>query len=54
MDPSRLYEQPFTDYNPTGLDGLFSDPEAEDILRILATVNGNGGWAGPAGTRSYG
>lgn len=45
MDPSRLYEQPFTDYNPAGLDGLFPDPEAEDILRILTTVNTNGGWS---------
>jgi type I restriction enzyme R subunit len=24
LEPARLYEQPFTDLSPTGIDGLFS------------------------------
>jgi len=39
VPPSRLYEPPFTDANPSGLDGLFPDAQAERILRIVQTIN---------------
>ena len=35
MDPGLLYEPPFTDYSPKGLDGVFSDAEANEIVSIL-------------------
>jgi type I restriction enzyme R subunit len=43
MDPGRLYEPPFTDLHAEGLDGLFDDDAADDIVRILREVNTNGG-----------
>jgi len=44
MDGSLLYEQPFTNFNPLGLDGLFLETEAADIVQILAMINKNAGW----------
>lgn len=38
MEPGLLYEPPFTDYSNTGLDGLFEDKEATEIVSILATI----------------
>ncbi|MGH8008369.1 MAG: type I restriction-modification enzyme R subunit C-terminal domain-containing protein, partial [Candidatus Binatia bacterium] len=38
MDPSLLYESPFTDYSPKGLDGVFSDSDAEGIVSILHSI----------------
>ena len=43
MDPGRLYEPPFADLHPQGLDGLFGDDDADNIVRILREVNHNGG-----------
>jgi type I restriction enzyme R subunit len=47
MDPGRLYEQPFTDYSPSGIDGLFPDPDAQEIVNVLALINRNAGWEAP-------
>jgi type I restriction enzyme R subunit len=49
MDPGRLYEQPFTEYSPLGLDGLFPELAAADIVSILVTINRNAGWAAVGG-----
>jgi hypothetical protein len=38
-----LYESPYTDLSPTGLDGLFGDAQAAKILQILSTVSANAG-----------
>jgi type I restriction enzyme, R subunit len=43
MDPGALYEQPFTEHSPSGLDGLFPEPAAADIVHILAAINANAG-----------
>jgi type I restriction enzyme R subunit len=51
MDPGRLYEQPFTNDSPLGLDGLFPESAAVDIVNILAMINRNAGWTG-VGDRS--
>jgi type I restriction enzyme, R subunit len=41
MEPGRLYESPFTDYNPAGLDGLFNDADADGIVSILQSIQQN-------------
>lgn len=38
MDPSLLYEAPFTDYSSKGLDGVFQDSEAQGIVSILNSI----------------
>jgi type I restriction enzyme R subunit len=38
MDAARLYESPYTDFNPQGVDGLFSSREVEELLLILDEV----------------
>jgi type I restriction enzyme R subunit len=45
MDPGQLYESPYTDASPAGLDGLFDDAEAERIVFILEEVRKNAGAA---------
>lgn len=46
MDAGLLYEQPFTNYSPLGLDGIFPEPAAADIAQIIMTINQNAGWSG--------
>ena len=46
MDQGLLYAQPFTDFSMRGLDGLFPETEAADIMQILAMINKNANWAG--------
>lgn len=41
MDPGLLYEPPFTDYSPAGLDGVFNDAEADGIVSILNSIRQN-------------
>lgn len=31
MEPSLLYEAPFTDYSTRGLDGIFADSDASEL-----------------------
>jgi type I restriction enzyme R subunit len=38
VDPARLYESPFTDVAPLGPDALFSEPDVEELIGILAKV----------------
>lgn len=41
MDAGMLYEPPFTDFSPTGLDGVFNDDDAERIVSILNVIRLN-------------
>jgi type I restriction enzyme R subunit len=45
MDAGLLYEQPFTNYSPLGLDGLFPETAAADIAQIIMSINRNAGWS---------
>lgn len=38
MDPAILYESPYTDYSPNGVNGVFSDGEAGKIVELLEAV----------------
>jgi type I restriction enzyme R subunit len=38
MPASRLYESPYTDFHPHGVDGVFSDNEVELLVRTLQTI----------------
>jgi type I restriction enzyme R subunit len=38
MDPGLLYEAPFTDYNSTGLDGVFGNDDASGIVSVLDSI----------------
>ena len=39
MDPGLLYEPPFTDLHTDGVDGLFGDPGAAKIIRLLEEMS---------------
>lgn len=39
MDPGLLYEPPYTDTHPEGLDGVFGDDEADNIVSIVRSFN---------------
>lgn len=39
MDPGLLYEPPFTDLHQVGLDGVFSDEDADAIVSIVQSFN---------------
>jgi type I restriction enzyme R subunit len=41
VDPGLLYESPFTDVDPMGVSGVFSDADASKIVDILKTVREN-------------
>jgi type I restriction enzyme R subunit len=38
MEPRLLYESPFTDIDPMGIGGLFSERDVEEVVSILDTV----------------
>ena len=38
MSPAQLYESPFTDFSPRGVEGIFSVDEVTQLLGILADV----------------
>ena len=38
MEPSRLYESPYTDHAPTGPDYVFPEAQVDDIVNILREV----------------
>ena len=39
MDPGQLYESPFTEAHPDGLDGVFGDDDADQIVAIVRSFN---------------
>jgi type I restriction enzyme R subunit len=39
MDPGQLYESPFTEAHPDGLDGIFGDDDADQIVTIVRSFN---------------
>jgi type I restriction enzyme R subunit len=39
MEPHLLYESPFTDFNPSGVAGIFDDKRTAQVIRILADIN---------------
>lgn len=41
MDAKLLYEPPFTDVNPSGLDGIFQDSQADKIVFLLEEIQKN-------------
>lgn len=41
MDAALLYQPPYTNYNPNGLSGIFSDSEATKIVEILGAIKQN-------------
>ena len=41
MDLGKLYEQPFTFINPAGIDGVFSEADADNIIQLISEVNNN-------------
>jgi type I restriction enzyme, R subunit len=38
MEPSLLYESPFTDFSPRGVEGVFSSAEVTQLLSILTSI----------------
>ena len=38
MDPSRLYESPFTDINPQGPEGVFTSAQVDDLVLLLQEI----------------
>jgi len=39
MNPGLLYEPPFTDLHQEGLDGVFADDDADNIVNIVRSFN---------------
>ena len=38
MDAARLYESPYTDFNPQGVDGVFNSQQVDALISILEDV----------------
>jgi type I restriction enzyme R subunit len=38
MDASRLYESPYTNFSPLGVEGIFASPQVEELISILDEV----------------
>lgn len=38
VDPSLLYESPFTDFNPLGVEGVFAAPQVTQLIGVLDTI----------------
>jgi type I restriction enzyme R subunit len=41
IEPSMLFEPPFTDMNDQGLLGLFDDGDAHKVISIIERINEN-------------
>jgi type I restriction enzyme R subunit len=41
MEPSALYESPFTDMNPLGISGVFGPDNTAALITILEDVRGS-------------
>jgi type I restriction enzyme, R subunit len=40
MEPRLLYESPFTDFAPLGVEGVFNGPDVTALIAILEDVQG--------------
>jgi type I restriction enzyme R subunit len=38
MEPTALYESPFTDISPRGVEGIFASKEVEQLIGVLASI----------------
>jgi len=38
LEAARLYESPYTDFSPRGVDGVFSRPQVDELVSVLETV----------------
>lgn len=38
MDPARLYERPFTDINPRGPEGVFTETQVDELVSVLKEI----------------
>jgi type I restriction enzyme R subunit len=38
MEARLLYESPYTDYSPLGVDGLFTSEQVDELVAILADI----------------
>jgi type I restriction enzyme R subunit len=38
MDPARLYESPFTDGSPRGPEGVFTEPQVDELVSLLKEI----------------
>jgi type I restriction enzyme R subunit len=38
MSPAQLYESPFTDFSPKGIDGVFNPGQVDHLLAILEGI----------------
>ncbi len=38
MDPRRLYESPFTDFDAQGVSGVFPQADVQKIVQLLTDV----------------
>jgi type I restriction enzyme R subunit len=38
MPVARLYEPPYTDHHPRGVDGLFSEAEVDQLVAALKDI----------------
>jgi type I restriction enzyme R subunit len=41
MDPGLLYEPPFTSVHHEGLDGLFPEAAADQLVQVIENINRN-------------
>ena len=48
MNPGLLYESPFTDLHHKGLDGVFEDDDADQIISLVRSFNKTVGAFGAA------
>jgi type I restriction enzyme R subunit len=39
MEPARLYESPYTDFNPQGVDGVFDTKQVDQLISILDVIH---------------
>jgi type I restriction enzyme, R subunit len=38
MSPVQLYESPFTDFSPQGIEGVFAPPQVTQLLSVLESI----------------
>jgi type I restriction enzyme R subunit len=38
MDPARFYESPFADINARGPEGVFTEPQVDELVTVLKEI----------------